>query len=127
VDRRLPDVGFHIAHGGGPHPVKVRIRVALAQGDMNYGLISSVQYNGNALWNLNPGFAVSGHFAIPTDAVNELPQNAIRARIDVTVVDIYERHHKLLSVGYVLTGLNADWYLEPSEQVLDIREGPATS
>lgn len=70
---------------------------------------------------------MSGHFAIPTDAVNELPQNAVRARIGVTVGDIYERPHRLLPVGYVLTGPNADWHLEPSEQALDIRDGPATS
>jgi hypothetical protein len=43
----------------------------------------------------------------------------MRARIDVTVIDFYEREHKLLPIGYVnWLGSQDEWYLEPCEQEL---------
>jgi hypothetical protein len=47
--------------------------------------------------------------------------DALRARIDVTLIDIYERPHTLLPVGYVhRMGPGDDWYFEPSEEALAI-------
>jgi hypothetical protein len=113
-------VGFEISHVGTLYPVKVQIAISLAQGETNYGLISSPHYNGTAFWNLNPRFGVNGHFEIPNDVVGKLARNALRARIDITIFDIYERPHGRLPVGYVLPRADADWYLEPSEGVLNI-------
>jgi hypothetical protein len=123
--RTLPDVGFHIRHLGGPHWAKVRVWITLAQGKQNYGHPeSSSHYNGTYLWNLNPEFGVNGHFPIPAEAAVKLTtkQEDVRARIDITVIDIYEREHRLLPVGYVLSASETEWYLEPSEKALNIRE-----
>ena len=84
----------------------------------------SRHYNGAYLWNLNPRFGVNGHFPLPGKVHRSFTakKKNIRARIDVTVIDIYERHHKLLPVGYVLTPSENDWYLEPVERELNIAE-----
>lgn len=91
--------------------------MTLAEGQKVFGQPESRHYNGRYLWNLNPGFGVNGHFALPSG----MPvKSALRARVDVLMVDIYEREHRLLPVGYVKTADQADWYLEPSEEALGI-------
>jgi len=123
--RTLPDVGFRIQHLGGPHWARVRVWITLAQGQKCYGYPEgSSHYNGAYVWNLNPGFGVDGHFPMPVEAPTKLTakKEDIRARIDVTVMDIYERTHKLLPVGYVLSASASEWYLEPSETALRIRQ-----
>ena len=117
--RKLPDVGFHISNLGNTYPVKARIRVTLAQGSQIFGPPGHGHYDGAHLWNLNPGFGVNGHFAVPAEALSG--NDALRARIDVTLIDIYERPHTLLPVGYVhRKGPGDDWYFEPSEEALAI-------
>ena len=123
-ERTLPDVGFQMQHLGGPHWARARVWVSLAQGKLNYGPPrGSNHYSGVHLWNLNPGFGVNGHFPLPQGALQRLSSKRefIRARVDVTVIDIYERSHDLLPLGYVLTSPEAEWYLEPSDEELDIR------
>lgn len=126
--RRLPDVGFQIIHPGGHYPVHVRIAVTLVQGAIDYGSPpTSGHYDGRYLWNLNPGFDVSGHFSI-LEEVLQKREEPLRARIDVAVLDIYEREHKLLPVGYIHSlGDGEDWYLEPSEEELAVRDTSAPS
>ena len=101
----------------------MRVWVTLAQGARNYGCPQrSNHYGGIHLWNLNPGFGVNGYFPLPNGAIDRLrkKQESIRARVDVRVIDIYERRHDLLPIGFVLAPDAADWYLEPSEEELAI-------
>lgn len=126
-NRQLPDVGFTITHLGGPHWVKVRVLVTLAQGNRQFGPVVSPHYNGKYVWNLNPRFGVSAHFPLP-DGMQWGSETAepIRARIDIRVIDIYERAHDLLPVGYVLSLIpGQEWYLEPSEQALNVKRAHA--
>ncbi len=83
------------------------------------GAPAGEHYNGAHLWNLNPGRGTEGHFAI-TGA--DLGQGAepLRARVDVTLIDIYERRHALLGVGFVKNVGVAEWYFEPSLETLAI-------
>lgn len=116
--RKLPDIGFQITNLGNTYPVRASILVTLAQGSRVFTPYSS-QYSGKALWNLNPGFGVNGHFDISSFQFNH--QEPLRARVDVSLVDIYERAHKLLPIGFVHNlGPDNDWYLEPSEEILAI-------
>jgi hypothetical protein len=117
-NRKLPDVGFQITNLGNTYPARALILITLVQGSRIFTPDSS-QYGGRALWNLNPGFGVNGHFDI---AGFQLKQDEpLRARIDVSLVDIYERSHRLLPVGYIhKLGSDDDWYLEPSEEILAI-------
>jgi hypothetical protein len=123
--RTLPDVGFEIRHLGGPHWARARVWISLAQGAKLYGHPKgSSHYNGTYIWNLNPGFGVSGHFSIHPKMSEALKRDQIRARVDITILDIYDRSHKLLPVGYVLADADAteEWYLEPSEDALEVRQ-----
>lgn len=125
--RQLPDIGFHIYNLGNTYPVRARIKVTLAQGDHLLGVPQPQpgHYDGTYLWNLNPGFGVNGHFTAP--AYNAVSSEQLRARVDVTLIDIYERPHILLPVGYVLEvgagNEGNEWYLEPSEEILSVPVG----
>jgi len=120
--RVLPNIGFYIANAGNTHPVRARVRITLAQGDRRLTLPTTGHYDGTHMWNLNPGFQINGHFFVEGHD-SALPQ-PLRARIDVTLIDVYERPHVLLTVGFVLeTGTGSNWYLEPSEESLGIPMG----
>ena len=69
----------------------------------------------------SPPLTVNGHFEISPD----IPKGSerLRARIDVTLVDIYQRKHLLLPIGYI-HGLKPQdqWYAEPSMELLGIAD-----
>lgn len=117
--RVLPDVGFRITNLGNTYPVRALVQITIAQAARRF-VPSASQYNGKVHWNLNPGFGVDGHFDISAFAPSTV--RSLRARIDVTLVDIYLRSHQLLPVGYIYDAArHTDWYLEPSEELFDIR------
>ena len=116
--RTLPDVGFVLRNLGDTYQVRVRVVVTLSQGSRLYGPPATAgHYDGRFLWNLNPRFGVTGHFPLPP-GVLENRTEPLKARIDLTVIDLYEREHKLLPGGFVHTlELGADWYFEVAEEV----------
>jgi hypothetical protein len=119
--RRLPDVGFHISNVGSTYAVRARVVIILAQGSGVLGHPKGYgHYDGKYLWNLNPGAGVNGHFDLP-DSVSLNSGDPLRARVDVTLIDLYERRHSLLAVGFVhRLGPTDEWYFEPSEEALKI-------
>lgn len=115
--RELPVIGFHISNLGDTYPIQAKIFVKLARGSQASSFDSG-HYSGKVVWNLNPRFGINGHFAVPESLSGSDP---LRARVEVTLVDIYQREHKLLPVGWVLDPkASDDWYLEPSMEILDI-------
>jgi hypothetical protein len=120
VDRVLPDVGFHISNHGTTYAIKAEIVVTLAQGPNVFGSPGEGHYDGKYLWNLNPQAGVNGHFKLPAGiSINESAR--LRARVDVTLIDYYERRHKLLPVGFIhMLGQGDEWYFEPSEEAFAI-------
>lgn len=117
IRRKFPDVGFVITHLGDTFPVRVTVKITLFQGDKSFKLASG-HYNGQYRWNLNPRFSVSGHFGIPQKILKNRDE-PLRAKIEICVLDIYGRQHKLLPVGYVhRLGEQDDWYHEPCEEEL---------
>lgn len=116
--RTFPDIGFVISHLGGPYGIKAQIRIILAKGGRSFGCPTSVgHYNGKLLWNLNPRQTVFGHFSAPTNLRPER-KKPLRARVEVTLVDLYEYHHKLLPVGFVLEDSAQEWYAEPCRELM---------
>ncbi len=60
-----------------------------------------------------------GHFGIPGEILKhrEVP---LRAKIEATVIDIYERSHVLLPMGFVIEqDRRGEWYLEPCMGEID--------
>jgi hypothetical protein len=116
-NRTLPNVGFHISHHGARHHLRARIRIALRKriNDAPVSPSTLGHYDGRYLWNLNPGKEVRGHFDLP-EAMLVDKQRPIRARVDVTLYDVYDFEHKLLPVGFIHALGQQDWYYEPSEE-----------
>ena len=113
--RSLPDVGFHITHLGTTiYPLRARITIILRNELTDRPLSPTGRhYDGNYFWNLNSGKGCNGHFSLPP---NVNTQTLIRARIEVTLYDIYHYKHKQLPVGFIHPSGGKDWYYEPSEE-----------
>lgn len=110
--RVLPDVGFIVANHGAALPVRLRIVVEVFMNGLSCGVLGGVHYSGKQLWNLNPQSTVFAHFPIRRE-----PQNAndkLEVKIDVTIVDIYDREHHNLPVSWVYMPNEKAWYFEPS-------------
>lgn len=115
-EAKLPTVLFAIENHGATYPMQARVVVRLRQGGKALGCPPTVgHYDGRHLWNLNPHQAIQGHFSLPT-GFNGKSKAKLRARVEVTLIDIYEREHSLLPGGYSLDPSgSAEWYFEPCE------------
>ena len=109
--RKLPDVGFVVTNIGAALPVRLRVVVELFIGGTSSGVPAGVHYSGKELWNLNPQSTVRGHFALPKNLENL--DEKLEAKVDVTVVDIYDREHHNLPVSWVYMPTEGAWYFEP--------------
>jgi hypothetical protein len=110
----LPKVGCAISHLGETYPLKAKVDIDIYYGGKKYKPITAGHHNGRYLWNLNPGFTISGHFEIPFQA-DPKKENPLMAKVSICLVDIYEREHNLLPVGFIHDG--DDWYVEPCMEV----------
>ena len=111
--REFPDVGFEIAHRGDSLPVKVCVLIENEKKGVSLGLPEAPgDYTGDKKWNLNPGFAISGHFRLP----NVDGKGDLTLRLLVTVIDAYEREHENLPVGYRYDPNRKLWILEPASR-----------
>jgi hypothetical protein len=113
--RELPDVGFYIGHMGGAHPVRAYAKVTIAMGNSRHvSPPTTGHYDGRCAWNLNPGQHVFGHFQLRPNWNGK----TLRAKIEVTIADIYDYRHALYPVGYILNAGAQDWYAEPCEEMM---------
>ncbi len=115
--RQLPDVGFLLAHKGNELPIKVLAALEIFLDRKSLGLAETQNglYSGRTFWNLNPGEGVNGHFPIPNAAVDS--NKLLEIRINIKIIDIYEREHYLLPVGYIYLRGENKWFLEPGENL----------
>ena len=113
--RDFPDVGFTLSHLGDYLPVKVKTIVNILLGGKKLGPPDREYYAGNKYWRLNPRRKHHGHFKIPKRA--EKSKKRLEVEVDVTIIDQYEKEHKLLPVGFVYVRKEDDkedyWYFEP--------------
>ena len=116
--RTLPGVGFQIRHLGGAHPVKAFVRITMSRGRKRFGQPPTVgHYNGRYGWNLNPGQLIFGWFKLQK-RWKPLKGEPLRAKLEVTIGDIYDYRHSLYPVGYILELGAEDWYAEPCEELM---------
>jgi hypothetical protein len=109
--RKLPDVGFVVTNIGVALPVRLRVVVEVFINWASSGVPAGVHYSGKELWNLNPQSTVRGHFALPKNLENL--DEKLEAKVDVTIVDIYDREHHNLPVSWVYMPTEGAWYFEP--------------
>lgn len=112
--RKLPSVGTVLVHAGCPSlPVKARIEVKHILGGKDLGIMDDPNgyYSGETEWNLNPGIRIFGNFTIPRQCVESTADLKIEAR--VTIIDRYDREHKLLPECRRYVRKDNYWFLEP--------------
>ena len=107
--RNFPDVGFNIIHLGDSFPVKVLVVAKIYLGD-KFLRKPRGHYSGEEFWNLNPRMVYQGHFEVP-EAVES--SEHLEIKVYVTIIDQYERHHKLLPVSWVYQRENNSWFANP--------------
>lgn len=111
----LPKVGCTVSHSGTTFPLKARIDIEIYHDGKKNKIITAGHHDGRYLWNLNPGFSINGHFEIQPE-LDPKEDRPLMAKINICVIDIYEREHDLLPVGYINKG--DEWYAEPCMEAL---------
>jgi hypothetical protein len=113
--REFPDVGLSVMNLS--DYLSARLQIAL-QGILNgnrFDLkLADPLYRGEKTWNLNPRAVVNGWFRIQSNRVKKLKaRDRLDIQLIISVTDIVDRQHKLLTNGYVFKCSNSDWYFEP--------------
>lgn len=109
--RRLPDVGFRLAHLGDSLPVQVLVNVTIIRDGDRGGAPDKDYYAGKKRWRLNPRFAHHGHFEVPVPLPPEV--HRLETEVRIVIIDCFEREHALLPVGWVYVPDANAWYFEP--------------
>ncbi len=107
----LPNVGFVLIHAGQSLPVKVLVGVSIQLGKVSLVGLKSKHYNEDKAWNMNPGLAYIGSFNLPEETANH--NKRIALKVNITIIDQYERHHKLLPTDYIYRKEGNYWELIP--------------
>jgi hypothetical protein len=110
-NHKLPFVGFHLQHFGDSLPVNIRVEARLIVDGKDLGLVESEYYNGKTKWNINPRTLFWGGFGIPKKYTDD-PKD-LKIEVRVTVIDQYEREHRLLPQCYRYIKEGDFWNLEP--------------
>lgn len=92
-------------------PVRLRIQIKPYHKDKHILVDLGDLYSGKALWNLNPGFSVHGHFEIPITP--EFEPFHFRLEIFYSVIDKLEWEHKMLPFSVVWDNSEGDWWFDP--------------
>jgi len=111
--RSLPDIGFKIIHLSNSLPVKALVATQINLKDKCLKKLSDGggHYGGKAFWRLNPRFGYVGHFSLPEEAVKS--NEPLEITVHVTIVDQYERYHKLLPVSWAYDRKKNLWWSNP--------------
>ena len=109
---KLPFVGFRLTHFGDSLPVNIRVEAKLVDSGKDLGLVKSKYYNGEVKWNINPRTLFFGGFDIPQEYENKEKNKNLKIEIRVTIIDQYEREHKLLPQCWSYRK-GSYWGLEP--------------
>jgi hypothetical protein len=113
----LPFVGFRLQHVADSLPVRVRIEARIIVGGVDLGLVNdpSGYYSGQTKWNINPRILFWGGFSIEDrhakTALNGTQE--LKIEIRVTVIDQFDREHRLLPQCFRYVKDGNFWNLEP--------------
>jgi hypothetical protein len=75
------------------------------------GGLKSKHYNEKKAWNMNPGLAFVGSFHLPRATIRS--KNPVAVKVNITIIDQYERQHKLLPTDYIYRKKENYWELIP--------------
>jgi hypothetical protein len=109
--RKFGDVSCTVASLSQDLPLQVRLKVVAYQKNKKLDGWLDDLYSGKALWNLNPGHVVFGHFGLPIT-----PKSAsfpVRVEIFWSVFDVLQKEHNRLPISYVWDDPKRDWWFDP--------------
>lgn len=107
--RAFPDIGFNIINLGNSLPIKALVTAKIYLGG-NFLKEPGGHYSNKEFWNLNPQMGYSGHFEVP-EAVDK--KGRLEIEVFVTIIDLYNRYHKLLPVSWVYERDGNYWFANP--------------
>ncbi len=115
----FPTVVTYVTHGSKSLPVKARIEIKhiLETADSKKQVLGIFQdkngyYSGQTLWHLNPAVTIRGNYTVPEECINSTQDMWIEVRL--TIIDEYERPHKLLPQAWKYVRSGHYWFLEPT-------------
>lgn len=109
--RTLPDIGFEVVNYSDYLSIGLKATVEVFLGGKSLGLLPR-HYSGTFIWNLNPRVVVGGHALAPNECAEST--ELLEVKINLVIIDQFERNHELLPFGYVYLREQKDWYFEPS-------------
>ena len=107
----FPKVGFILIHAGQSLPVKVLVGISILLGKASLGGLASKHYCEKKAWNMNPGLAYVGGFNLPEKTAKSKEHVAVT--VNITIIDQYERPHRLLPTDYIYRKAEDYWELIP--------------
>ncbi len=112
---QLPFVGFRAQHYGTSLPAKLRVEMKVIISDTDLGLINdpSGYYVGRTIWNINPHVFFWGGISISAAQFARVATEELKIEVRVTLIDQFERSHKLLPQCYRWVKDGNFWNLEP--------------
>jgi hypothetical protein len=113
LKRSIPAVSFNLTHLGDSLPVRLKVEARTLLREKSLGLLKSGSgyYSGETLWTLNPRTTIFGWFSVPKECGDS--SETLRIEVRVTIIDQYNREHKLLPVSYAYVRKDNSWFLEP--------------
>ena len=111
----LPFVGFRIQHYGATLPARLRVEAKVLLGGRDLGLVNdpSGYYTGATIWNINPHIFFWGGFSISQEQFARSATEELKIEVRMTLLDQFERSHRLLPQCYRWVREGNFWNLEP--------------
>jgi len=109
----FPKIITFVAHRSSSLPVKARVEVKHVLGGKDLGIMKDVNgyYSGETEWHLNPAVTINGNFSVLEECQNSKEDLKIEARL--TIIDQYERPHRMLPQAWTYVRKKRYWFLEP--------------
>ena len=111
IEREWGDVSCTVKTLSQDLPIQIRLKIVPYQSERKLDTWLDDLYSGRALWNLNPGQVVFGHFHLPI--VKESKPFLFRVEIFWSVTDVLQKEHQMLPFSYVWDDPGADWWFDP--------------
>ena len=108
----LPTVVFIIENHGIHLSTRFKVKIRLFLGSDEVEWKVSPYYSGQITWNLNAGQTFVGNFEVPKECVSS--PRKLRAETQITVINQYDRPHKLLPECFTYVRDKNHWFTEPT-------------
>jgi hypothetical protein len=111
IEREWGDVSCTVKTLSQDVPIQARLSIIPYQNASRLEVFLDDVYSGKAVWNLNPGQIVFGHFRLPI--AKESKPFLFRVEILWSLIDVLQKEHQMLPFSYVWSDPEGDWWFDP--------------